>query len=466
MDKNNKLTPYIASSWKTTPDSVTFTIRPNVTCGDGHELTASDVKKSFKRMIALKSPLNTSRFGRGPYELSADDKARTFTFKVGTPFRDLVYGFVDSAPGVWTGIICPEGLANPSKMETSSFGAGPYQITEAVHGDHLTMKLRKDFTWGPAGTTSKTPGVPETIVFKVVENDTTAANLLLTGGLDVAAIGGSDVDRLSRQGSLLHRSAAPYMMEFLALNQSPGRPGEGEVVRKALYTALDPAAFLKVAHNDRGVLSSSPITSEGQCYDPATKGLAPKPSTDAARQILLNAGWTMSGGKLVKDGKPLTVHLDAGPLFGNGPEYITSTWRQMGVNAVLDSKDVNGWVADLSSNNFDAFIATSADPLPLMKQIGVTVSGDGPPSGSNYAHINNPVVNREVPLAMAASTAAQACEHWKLVQEQLWKHWDILPLSAASNTIFTRNVDLSLLAPSQLALNPGQPPAILMRRQQ
>lgn len=86
--KTGQIVPYLASSWNVTANSVTFKIRNNATCSDGTPVTAAVVYNSFARMI---SPQTASRwavtiFGPGPYTISKDDAAGTFTFGTPKPF--------------------------------------------------------------------------------------------------------------------------------------------------------------------------------------------------------------------------------------------------------------------------------------------------------------------------------------------------------------------------------------------
>ena len=119
---------------------------------------------------------------QGPLHLSANNKKGTFTLASEKPFRGLLSTFS------YFPIICPHGLAmvqqDPHYLETHMDGSGPYTLVEAVHGDHITYKLRPEWKWGPPGTTTAT--MPKTLVYKVYGDETTAANLLLTGGLDYA----------------------------------------------------------------------------------------------------------------------------------------------------------------------------------------------------------------------------------------------------------------------------------------
>src|SRR5260370_39051703 len=126
----------MAKSGNVTPDSISVLVKPGMTCSDGTPVTATVVKNSFQRMIDIKAQYNTVNFGPGPYSATADDATSTFTFKTGAPFSDLVYGFIDRFPGSLSGIVCPAGLKNPELLPTKMFGAGPYTLVDAVHGDH------------------------------------------------------------------------------------------------------------------------------------------------------------------------------------------------------------------------------------------------------------------------------------------------------------------------------------------
>src|SRR5204862_5755185 len=135
--------------------------------------------------------------GPGPYTYYADDAANTFTFDFGSPFSDGIYGFLlhGGLP-----IVCPTGLSNPAMLEEGAAGSGPYLLEEAVHGDHVTLKRRDDWKWGPSGITAQ--DLPPMVTFKVVPNETTAANLLLTGGVDIGKVAGPDVPRLLAEKAL------------------------------------------------------------------------------------------------------------------------------------------------------------------------------------------------------------------------------------------------------------------------
>jgi peptide/nickel transport system substrate-binding protein len=449
MDPQGKIHDSLAKSWKVTATTATFQLKQGATCSDGTTVTPTVVKNSFQLFIDRKAPYLSVWFGPGPYSVAADDGAGTFTFTSGTPFSDLVYGFISPMFGV----ICPAGLAayqaDHNAFQNKMYGSGPYNMTEAVRGDHFTFKIRPEFSWGPMGTTAKTVGVPDTVTVKVVTNDTTAANLLLTGGLDVAAgsangaINGPDVDRLTKESSLTHTEQFNWYLRMLVFNETPGHVGTDPVVRQALITAVDPKAWLQAADNGHARLSPTFITTDTQCFDANVAKLAPKPSVATARKVLTDAGWTYANGKLTKNGQPLKVDFTTAIQFAAGPEYIAKQWSDMGADVQLNNLDFASYSNVAVSGKFDAFIINTSTPGPFMGPVSKRIAGTLPPAGTNFARTVDPVLADEQAAALT-STGAESCKHWSNFQAQLWKNWHLMGLSSPLVENFTKNVDLSL----------------------
>lgn len=448
LDLSGKIQGYMAKSWNISPDSVSFVLKPGMTCSDGTPVTATVVKNSFQRMIDIKAQYNNILFGPGPYTVSADDATNTFTFKTGAPFSDLVYGFIQTFPGSLSGIVCPAGLKNPELLPTRMFGAGPYTLVDAVHGDHVTLKLRPEFTWGPFGTTAKTVGVPDTVTYKIIPNETTAANALLTGTIDIAAGGssaitGTDIDRLLATPGLISYEQPTYALHMMAFNEAPGHVGTDETIRHALITAIDPALWLKAAQGGHGRLSPSFITKDTNCFDPNTAKLAPKPSVEAARKVLTDAGWVYANGKLTRDGQPLKFTFTGGLLFNAGPEYVVNQWTQMGADVTLSNPDYTTFALGITNGKYEVSVITTSTPGPFMGPVSKRISGNSPPLGTNYAWTTDPVLNNEAAQA-EATLGAESCKHWANFQEEIWKKWHLLPLAAPYGENFSKNIDMSL----------------------
>jgi peptide/nickel transport system substrate-binding protein len=432
VDKDHKtVIPYVAKSWKATASSVIFNLRNDVVCADGHKLTPSDVAASFAREIKSIDALRL--FGSGPYQVAADDAAGTFTMTVGTPYQDLLYGFTDA----FTGIVCPSGLAHPETLLTTPSGSGPYLMKEAVHGDHATFTLRPEWKWGPMGTTADTVGLPKTVVLRVVTNDTTSANLLTTGGLDVAQVFGPDITRMLNDKTISVLPTHGYLEYPMTMNQNVGRPAADIEVRKALTLAVDPKAYNQAAFAGYGTVSPSIFTPDAHCYDPTMK--SPTPSINAARDLLIKDGYVAgSDGRLSKNGIPLSLTILGQASQKSGPEYVADQFRKLGITVTLRSVDDTTFSVQYRQFDYDVTFPTSSNQVDAPGTFIIFLWGPPPPKGNNVGMYADPKLDS---LVVAAESAPVGdCTGWRAVQHYFQDNYLILPVGTPTVYWFGRNV--------------------------
>ena len=96
--------------------------------------------------------------------------------------------------------------------------------------------MRNGYRWGPERGHDGRAAPAGAGVLRVVPNETTAANLLLTGGLNVATILGAE--RAGSTAGTLHADHDRAPAEFF-FNEQPGRPGADASVRRALVQAMN-----------------------------------------------------------------------------------------------------------------------------------------------------------------------------------------------------------------------------------
>jgi peptide/nickel transport system substrate-binding protein len=443
LNSSGKIVPYLAKSYSATATAVTFKLRTDATCADGSPVTPAVVKNSLQRMIDIKAANNAALFGPGPYTVTEDAAGGSVTFTVGKPFSDLVYGFTQLDPGLQSGIICPSGLKDTRTLTTTPNGAGPYTLSDAVHGDHITIKLRSDFTWGPEGVTAKTPGVPATITYKEVTNQTTAANLVLSGGIDAGTVTGPDVNRLLGDSTVKAQRIQLYLANPLVFNQLPNHPTADPAIREALTTAVDPKAVLAALGGARyGINTPSFVTPSAQCFDANTSKLLPSPNITKAKAVLTSAGWTIVNGKMTKNGKPLAITYVQGHDFDPVPDYLVKQWSDLGVTVTANVTDTSTWISSsLLPGNYDVTILQVNGTAPLPAKLASRLSG--PAQVPNYARIVDSTLDSEY-AAAEASTGAESCKHWANFQEELLKNHDFLPLVAQTTYWFSKGgVDMS-----------------------
>jgi peptide/nickel transport system substrate-binding protein len=318
-----------------------------------------------------------------------------------------------------------------------------------VRADTYTFTVRKDYAWGEAGSTTQGAGYPGTVTYKVITNDTTAANLLLTGGLDVASITGPDLPRVQADRSLAQTVGVPYGTNFLLVNELGGRVGADPQVRKAIFQAIDSASWGKAAAANQAVVATSFITPVVPCFDANTKSLVPAFDLSAAKSTLQADGWTAgSDGKLSKAGQQLTLDL-AASAQGNdsSAEYMLNALQQLGANVKLNNVDFVTYTGILfgTTTPWDVAVLPFGPPIPTPYAVNGFVSGATPAQkGTNAAYINNTTYVSEAAAGLA-STGSERCMHWASAQEALLKSFDIKPLAYADIHYFAKHVQFRVI---------------------
>lgn len=441
QDADGKLKSGVATAWKVSGPTVVFTLKKGVTCADGSPFTAADAAANLTYVgdPKNKSPLLGTYLPAGS-KATADAAAGTVTLTTPKIAPFVLQGLANLP------MVCTKGMANRKSLAQASSGSGPYQLTEAVPGDHYTYAKRAGYAWGPGGADTATPGLPNSVIFKVVSNETTAANLLLSGGLSAAAIIGPDVARL--EAAKLFSVGAESVTGEMWFNQASGRPGADPAVRLALTSALDLTQLAKVITSGRGgpgttFSTIAPVACPGNSVGPAL------PAHDLAKagQDLDAAGWPMgAGGIRAKSGKPLAVTFVYTTGLGTGgaaaAELAAQVWKQLGVQVTVKPQDDTAIQTTVFSTG-DWDIAWLPLNLNSPDQAVGFLSGPVPPAGTNFAHIDNAAYNGLAAKA-AAITGTAGCTDWLAAESAIVKVADVVPFANLTAKIYGKNTRFDL----------------------
>ncbi|MGW7077801.1 ABC transporter substrate-binding protein [Streptomyces sp. NPDC054866] len=431
------VTSGLAEKWQADTTTARFTLRPGVTCADGAPLTVRDVAANIAFVADPKnrSPLAGLYVNPGT-TVKADARTREITVTSKVPDAFLLRN-IGSVP-----MVCGKGMDDRGAVAKGQHGTGMFTLTEAVPGDHYTLTRRKDYAWGPgarqprqrAKTEAKAEakagkGLPDKVHIRVVANETTAANLLLSGELNAASLGGPDQQRLLGRGQF-HADSASARGEMW-FHHGPGRPTRDEPVRRALAQAVDLGDIGKVLTAGTGKPSRGLITIDPKaCKDNTVAGKLPAHDLRAAKSLLDRAGWKENAdGVRVKDDKRLALTLVYPSLIGqpaaSAAELIQKAWQEVGADVTIrgiDNTGINQVVAGNAS--WDAAILPLGLGLP--PQLRPFVSGPKPPDGANFAHIDNKAY---ATLADKASRmpGTKGCPTWSRAESALITSVDVLP---------------------------------------
>jgi len=406
----------LAKEWSVDGATVTFTLNDGITCADGSEFTATTVADNI---AYVGNPKNKSAY-LGTFlpagaTAKADDATGTVTVTLAQPAPFVLNGF-GSLP-----MVCESGLKDRKSLAASTAGTGPYELTEAVPGDHYSYQKRDGYTWGPDGATTDEQGLPDTIVMKVIQNEGTAANLLVSGEINAATIQGPDAKRLEAQ-DMFHTST-PAMAGEQWYNHNDGHDTADADVRMALTQAIDFNELASVATADAGGPATTfaalePVACPGDSIGPAL----PAQDVDAAKAALA--------------GKKLTFLYSsaAGSALAAAAELAVQQWEAAGATVTAKGVDETALQGAIFGTG-DWDIAWVPLNVNSPDQLVPFLSGPGlADGGTNFSGIDN----QEYADGVAAATktnGTEGCDAWLQAESALVAAADIVPF--ANNEVKT-----------------------------
>ncbi|HEX6148130.1 ABC transporter substrate-binding protein [Nocardioides sp.] len=420
----------LASEWTVDGKAVTLTLNEGITCSDGSDFTASTVAENI---AYIADPKNKSPF-LGTFlpagaTAEADDEAGTVTITLAQPAPFVLNGLASLS------MVCDAGLQDRKSLADSTAGTGPYELTEAVPGDHYTYQIRDGYTWGPDGATTDEEGMPDTVVMKIVENEGTAANLLVSGEVNAAQITGPDVERLEAQD--LFATETPALVGEQWYNHNDGHATSDPEVRMALTQALDLAELASVSTAEAGTPATTlAVIEPASCPGDSVSGSLPAQDVEAATAVL-------------SDLPELTFLYSsaAGSAVAAAAELAVQQWEAAG--ATVKAKGVDETAlqgAIFGTGDWD--IAWVPLNVNSPDQLVPFLSGPGAAEGgANFSGIDNSDYTAGVEEA-SALPGVEGCDAWLEAESALVAAADIVPF--ANNQVKTFGNGAEFETPGQL----------------
>ncbi|MEV0586993.1 ABC transporter substrate-binding protein [Nonomuraea sp. NPDC050310] len=411
---DGKIIPGLAEKWEVKPDAVAFTLRQGVKCSDGSTLTPAEVAANINYLTdpANKSPLLGVL---APVGMKAAADAATVTVSTPEPFSFIL----ESTRLLF--IVCGKGLQDRSLLAKATYGTSPYELKEVAPSDHYTFAKRQ-------GSAAE---LPDQVVLKVVPNEQTAANLLMSGDVNAATFFGPDRQRVQAAPGVDKQEENVSNGQYF-YHQGKDRPTNDVAVRKALTQALDLAELGRVSSGGTGKPVTGLVPGVPPCIGDSVSGHVPGLDPAAASAGLDAAGWTAGAdGIRAKDGKKLSLRLlyttTRGPGVQAAAEYLAAAWKKIGVevklNGVIDTK-----LAESLNVTQDWDVVWLPIGVTLPSQLVGFLSGPAAPKGANFAHLANERYTELVAKA-ATTPGAEGCKLWLEAESALIANSDLVPVS-------------------------------------
>ncbi len=280
--KTGEIQSQLATEWKVDGTTVTLTLAEGITCSDGSDFTATTAAdniayvgdpKNKSPYLGAFLPVGRDREGRRRRRHRHDHAGPARAVRAQRPRPACRW----SATPAWR---------TASRWPTATDGTGPYVLTEAVPGDHYTYEIRDGYTWGPDGATTAEKGMPDTIVMKIIENESTAANLLVSGEINAATVIGPGRQAPRGAGPVRRRDARPAWASSGTTTTTATRPATptcGWRSPRRSTSASSPSVATAGAGTPATTLAAiEPVA----CPGDSVSGSLPAQDVDAAKAVL------------------------------------------------------------------------------------------------------------------------------------------------------------------------------------
>jgi peptide/nickel transport system substrate-binding protein len=309
---SNTVLPALASSWTTSDDGMTwtFTLRPDVTFHTGRPMDAAAAKAALERTIRMETG---AAYIWGAVESIEAPDAQTLVFNLSYPVPLDLIASSNYAAYIYdtqaAGADADDATLAAWFNEGRDAGTGPYAISNWTKGDEfeLTLDQYADYWGGWDGDHY------DKVVYRVVKEVTTAAQLLQAGELSVAdRLTPQLVDSLRGDPNLQVVETPSFQNLVVLLNTASG-PLADLNVRKAVAKAVDTegiaAALAGAVVPAKGVIPEGLI---GYSDELTGTGL----DLEGAAALLAESGFG-------PDGEPITI--TATILAGDTDEQLVAT---------------------------------------------------------------------------------------------------------------------------------------------
>ena len=402
-------TPFLATSQKfSDPTTLVYTLRDGVKWSDGQPFSGDDVVFTFDLLKKFPA-LDTTGVWTQLAAVAGSGNTVTMTFKQpNVPFAATVSQVPIVPKHAWSSVADPTKYTN-----TKPVGTGPFTLKSFAPTEYI---LAKNTSYWQADKI-----VPTQVNYPAQSSNQSTNQLDVTSGkFDwsynfLPNVQQTYVDRDKQHNTFWF---PPGGTIGLYLNLT--KPVYQDVnFRQGISQSLDRATIAKKAVNgytDAASLSGLILPNLQKWLDPSleNQGVV-KQDSSAATASFAKAGWTLQGGKLMKDGKQATMSIVMPTNFSDWVAAATEVKTELGkagIDVTLDLPQFAQYQQEIGAGTFDAAIGGyggSGNPYTdfnnaLNSQFATAVNT---PTVNNFERFKDPAVDQALATLAKATDMSQ-----------------------------------------------------------
>ncbi len=418
LDENGNPYPSLASSWDVSSDGLTYTfhIRDGLHFSDGSPLDATDVRRSWLRL------LDPSVGATAPDVLNvivgATDRiagrAAESAVGIATPDPHTLVVTLRHPAGYFPSITATPATFVVPRIATASgdwqsadhfVGSGPY-VVNGLNGTTLVLTANSQY----AGVQ---PPISEIDWITTIDGDPVTA--YSNQQVDLAEIAGTDATWVAYDANLgpaLHQSAA-LSVQYLGFDTTRA-PFNDPRVRRAFAMVLDKARLVRLSEGASAVVANSIVP---PALQPPGLGQDPAADVAGAKSLLADAGYA-------DPAKLGTITVNGSGL---GVSPIVATWRgALGVTVRVETMGFSDYITELDAGRIPQvftinWVADYPSPHALYDLLLA------PDAHSNYGRWQDQTFADLLDAAAAATTPPEQAAAYAAVEGEVDAQAPVIP---------------------------------------
>ena len=402
-----------------------FQLSGGATFQNGAPITAADVADSLSRAVNPATAGGDLSSLGGPTFLSnikgfdavsrgkADRLSGIHVVDEGDLSIDLVQpdsAFLMKLASTPASIVNKRDVENGGDWSFHPNGSGPFSLTDYVALDHLTLTSNSRFYAGPPKLRS--------VNVLLGPNAVSPFNLYQTGGVDVADVGLSGIDRVLAPDAGYTdqlRTTTLFSLDFIAFNPNQAPMNDPEI-RKAVALAFPAAKVAEVTLNGHATAAKGVIPN-GMLGQVWTGSVEPNDIAAAKRAIA-----TSRYGSAART-PPIEIYLSGG---GTAESLRDSLAETVGLRVDVISMEWPDFIRSLSSRTLPGFELYWTADFPDPESIMTVLFGTGRPD--NYLDYSNPKMDALLKEASTEIDQTRRADLYRQAQQLLIDDHVVIPI--------------------------------------
>lgn len=410
-----EIIPDLAREWEVSQDGKTYTfkVRSGVKFTNGREVTANDIKYSFRRILDPKtrSPRQWA-FDRivGADEFMAGKTEDVSGLKLLDRYALQITLIEPFAPFI--GFLAMPAAYVVPKEEVERWGedfgehpvgTGPFKLLEWRRDEEILLSANRNYFEDPAKI--------EGIAYRIIPQDLTATAEFTSGGLDIMGIPFAEFSRFVSDSEF-----APYILSqsglnvyYLGLNCSRP-PFDRAGVRQALNYAIDKELILATLLKDRGIIAHGSIPPGLPGY---SKEIPPYPyDPKKARELLIQEGFG--------NGLSMKIYQRTSQEALSITQAVQAQLKEVGIKAEIIQLEWTAYKEIINKGEADAFYLAWLADYPDAENFLFPLfhsSNFGP--GGNRARFKDKEIDGLLEKAISTTDSEARTELYKNIEARI-----------------------------------------------